>query len=65
MLDEQIARAREAALHYPTFGEAHDAGFRAIGPAVPGLGVHVRPLDGWTPPEGVFSDDNSLVQPRA
>lgn len=163
-LDGQVARAREAALRYPTFGEAHDAGFRAIGPAVPGLGVHavqmrhqadadfhfdypgvlmyqdtrpdapvvgmlyltrsleppegfvgdvdqwhehikvcirgegdeieilsvddgefarqscveqggvffgesgwmlhVWPLDGWTPPEGVFSDDNSLVQPR-
>jgi len=164
VLDEQVARAREAALRYPTFGDAHDAGFRAIGPAVPGLGVHavqmrhqadadfhfdypgvlmyqdtrpdapvvgmlyltrsleppegfvgdvdqwhehikvcirgegdeieilsvdngefaeqscidqdgvffgesgwmlhVWPLDGWTPPEGLFSDDNSLVQPR-
>lgn len=164
-LDEQLARARDAALRYPTFGEAHDAGFRAIGPAVPGLGVHavqlrhqadadfhldypgvlmyqdtrpdapvvgmlyltraleapegfagaadqwhehlkvcirgagdeieivsvddgefakescvdqdgvffgesgwmlhVWPIDGWVPPEGVFSDDNSLVVPRA
>jgi hypothetical protein len=163
-LDDQIARARDAALRYPTFGDAHDAGFRAIGPAAPGLGVHavqmrhqahadfhfdypavlmyqdtrpdapvvgmlyltrsleppegfvgdvdqwhehikvcirsegdeievlsvddgeyaeqacldqggvffgesgwmlhVWPLDGWTPPEGVFSDDNSLVHPR-
>ncbi len=39
-LDEQLARAQAAALKYPTFGDAHDAGFRAIGPAVPGLGVH-------------------------
>ena len=39
-LDEQLARAEAAALKYPTFGDAHAAGFRAIGPAVPGLGVH-------------------------
>jgi hypothetical protein len=39
-LDEQLARAQTAALKYPTFGDAHAAGFRAIGPAVPGLGVH-------------------------
>jgi hypothetical protein len=165
VLDEQLARAQAAALKYPTFGEAHAAGFRAIGPAVPGLGVHavqfrtqadadfhidhpgvlmyrdtkpdapvvgmlyltraqaapegfvgsadqwhehlkvcirsagdeieilsvdntkyaksrclkqdgvffgesgwmlhVWPVDEWTPPEGVFSDDNSLVVPRA
>lgn len=164
-LDDQLARARAAALRYPTFGDAHEAGFRAIGPAVPGLGVHavqlrhqadadfhldypgvlmfqdtrpdapvvgmlyltrapeapegfvgaadqwhehlkvciraagdeievvsvddgefakascvdqggvffgesgwmlhVWPIDGWVPPEGVFSDDNSLVVPRA
>jgi hypothetical protein len=163
-LDAQVGRARAAALRYPTFGDAYDAGFRPIGPAVPGLGVHavqmrhqadadfhfdypgvlmyrdtrrdapvvgmlyltraleapegfvgradqwhehikvcirgaereieilsvdngeyaeqtcldkqgvffgesgwmlhVWPLDGWTPPEGVFSDDNSLVKPR-
>jgi hypothetical protein len=43
-LDRQLARARRAALRYPTFGAAHAAGFRAVGPPTPGLGVHAAQL---------------------
>lgn len=164
-LDAQLERARRAAQRYPTVADARAAGYLPIGPAVPGLGVHmvqlryqadadfhldwpgvlmyqdtrpdapvvgmlyltrainppegfvgdvdqwhehlkvciregddeieivsvddveltkdscddaggvffgesgwmlhVWPLEGWVPPEGPFSDDNSLVQPRA
>lgn len=43
-LDRQLARARRAALRYPTFADATAAGYRAVGPPAPGLGVHAAQM---------------------
>lgn len=39
-LDEQLERARAAALRYPTVADAREAGYLPVGPAAPELGVH-------------------------
>jgi hypothetical protein len=44
MLDQQLARARRAALRYPTYADARAAGYRAVGPPAPGLGVHAAQM---------------------
>jgi hypothetical protein len=64
LLQHQLTLARAAAMRYPTVADAEAAGWRRVGPFLPGLGAHflnLGPNGGRYVPDGPITDGAILA----
>jgi hypothetical protein len=64
-LDAQLAVTRDLAATYPTAQHAVDAGYRRVGPYIPGLGIHFIKTTGAELNFDGVMDDEDLRHPLA